>query len=345
MTNGTTYRRRTFAVALALAATGCGALLALPDAIEFASQPDAAAVEGGAGLDAHFPPPPPAEPSEPPCSGSEWYTCGPHPHCCANVQGNVGGPDFYRDYDGTIGAKNLPATVSSFALDTFEVTVGRFRAFMAEYALPPPEKRPDGDWDSVPKTSEKFGDTLIRCDHVSTWTASPGVYESYPMNCVTWYEALAFCAWDGGSLPTAVQWNYAAAGGTEQRVYPWSTASSPAEIDADHAVYGLTGYLARPSVVGSKPLGLGRWGHADLGGNVMEWVLDSMGVPPTPCVDCALLDANADQEMRGGDFWTSEANVRAAAPSSTQRWNRSIAFGFRCARGLPSDAGADGAAP
>ncbi len=48
-----------------------------------------------------------------------------------------------------------------------------------------------------------------------------GSNENQPINCVTWYEAFAFCISDGGYLPTAAEWNYAAAGGSDQRAYPF----------------------------------------------------------------------------------------------------------------------------
>ena len=52
-----------------------------------------------------------------------------------------------------------------------------------------------------------------------TWTANN---DNLPMNCITWFEAFAFCIWDGGRLPTELEWNYAAAGGSSQNVYPCS---------------------------------------------------------------------------------------------------------------------------
>src|SRR5262249_38251711 len=141
-----------------------------------------------------------------------------------------------------------------------------------------------------------------------------------PVTCVSWLEAFAFCAWDGGRLPTDLELNYAAAGGSEQRVYPWTAPGTKAAIDPSRANYcskirgvgNLTECIESPlpeiQPVGSKsPLGDGRWGHADLAGNAWEPTLDfdAALVPGQPCVDCAALDAPAGtkRRYRGGARW------------------------------------------
>ena len=61
------------------------------------------------------------------------------------------------------------------------------------------------------------------------------------INCVNWFEAYAFCIWDGGFLPTEAEWNYAASGGSEQRYYPWSASFPPGAttIDETYASYWM----------------------------------------------------------------------------------------------------------
>jgi formylglycine-generating enzyme required for sulfatase activity len=169
-----------------------------------------------------------------------------------------------------------------------------------------------------------------------TWTAPIGGNENLPLNCLDWYEAFAFCAWDGGRLPTEAEWNYAAAGGNEQREYPWSNPPSATTIDSTYAIYNN----APISVVGSKSaMGDGKWGQADLAGGVTEWNLDFYVSPysVSQCDNCAILakDVNASfRVIRGGSWLDDASTLLSSVRSFNGPANRNVTLGARCARSL-----------
>jgi formylglycine-generating enzyme required for sulfatase activity len=177
------------------------------------------------------------------------------------------------------------------------------------------------------------------CEGQQTWTDAAAAGERLPINCVSWYELFAFCAWDGGYLPTDAEWNYVASGGTNERVFPWSTPSSSTTVDDSFAVYTASGATTPPSplAVGSKPMGAGLWGQLDLGGNVAEMTLDAatgtddMNPPPAECDNCANFVPGLKTQRGGayvGDYsymWSANAHQFGIA-------DRSFAFGARCAR-------------
>jgi formylglycine-generating enzyme required for sulfatase activity len=290
----------------------------------------------------------------PSCAGLA-PSCGPaqSADCCASVK--VPGGSYLRSHD-----VDFPATVSDFTLDLFEVTVGRFRAFVnagkGTQASPPAEgdgtnpKIAESGWLSKWSSGLATTSTDLRVGlHCSpayaTWTETAGPNENRPINCLTWPEAFAFCAWDGGFLPTDAQFEYAAQGG-EQRNYPWGNTALA--NDAKLAIWdcrwigaGACTSSLDIAPVGSVAAGNGRWGHADLSGNVYEWVLDYIGPPVVPCTDCALLppaaSTLADERIdRGGSFSESNAvrltnDYRGSAGGLT----RSSGVGVRCA-GIPA---------
>jgi formylglycine-generating enzyme required for sulfatase activity len=258
------------------------------------------------------------------------------------------------DYYPGGGSGELPehtATLGSFALDKYEVTVGRFREFLAAYdawhgssgnpvagAGANPNAVNTGWGQSWTVTGgDLVADAatfalMLNCDTAyQTWTNTPANNEGFAINCVTWYEAFAFCIWDLGRLPTEAEWEYAAAGGSENRLYPWGT-TAPDATRANFA--GCAGCTNSPRVaVGSYPAGAGRWGHRDLAGGLWEWVFDYDGAYASdPCVSCVDVFGTL-RVMRGGGFSMDAPRLRAALRDKLQAQNRSgLSLGFRCAR-------------
>jgi formylglycine-generating enzyme required for sulfatase activity len=235
------------------------------------------------------------------------------------------------------------ATITGFCLDKYEVTVGRFQAFVADFDnwLDTVEAD-DGEhplisgsgwnagWsDFLPASTDDF-DTNWALDCTQqehTWAYSPG-NGTFPINCVNWYEAFAFCLWDGGRLPTEAEWEYAASGGDANRQYPWGN-NQPSPLPANYASNHHIPFLT----VGSEPDGRGRWGHLDLAGSMREWNLDwyEYPFPIYPCVDCAVLtDGGHGRVVRGGGWESTYTYLRAVYRSGESPDLHSSSMGFRC---------------
>jgi serine/threonine-protein kinase len=139
---------------------------------------------------------------------------------------------------------------------------------------------------------------------------------NHPINCVSYREAEAYCAWNDARLPSEAEWERAARG-DDQRPFPWGDAeASCARAVMSEGPQGCRANGTWPA--GSKALGASPFGVLDMAGNVREWTAR---------------DADGRHHGRGGSWGNAVAEfVRIDAREALDPATRSIHLGFRCAR-------------
>ncbi len=297
--------------------------------------------------------------------------CGPSlESCCTSLEVPWG--RFDRGL-GDGGRPNAPATVSGFRLDKYLVTVGRFRKYvtaLAAGAQPPTagagkhmylnggnglydptgEGQYEQGWDALDWNTPTNFPTgaaawFVALDHTgsgSTYTPSSSpLVDPLPLNGVNWFQAYAFCIWDGGFLPTEAEWEYATTGGSLQRGAPWGAGPPPPGYS--YAIYDyyypsdastmLPG-TANIAPVGTAPLGAGVWGQLDLMGDLTEWTLDYFDATFQPtCINCATLTSSGSSDrVTRGVAYESTWLPTPLARSSLAPGQANLITGFRCAR-------------
>ena len=165
----------------------------------------------------------------------------------------------------------------------------------------------------------------------------------HPVVHVSFNDAQAYCDWAGKRLPTEAEWEYAARGGLEGKVFPWGDELEPGgehrmnvwqgdfprENTLDDAYYGTCPVDAFP------PNG---YGLHNTTGNVWEWCSDWFSR------DFHTRDRRTNphgprggthRSTRGGSYLCHHSycrRYRAAARSSLEPESTTGNTGFRCVR-------------
>jgi formylglycine-generating enzyme required for sulfatase activity len=217
--------------------------------------------------------------------------------------------------------------VASFQMDRTEVTVRAYRDCVEATSCSEPEGY-----------HPRKGDFRVFCN----W-GNPEQRDNHPINCVDFHQAQAFCTWAGKRLPTEEEWEYAARGAGEDRLFPWGNAppteqrlnacggECPAHLLAAHFPAGPSLYPAsdgwpETAPVGSFPSGASKQGVVDMAGNVWEWTASTYRT-----YDGA--KAEAKRVLRGGSWGGSDGRTeRTTNRFRLDEKSRGQFLGFRCAR-------------
>ncbi|MCB0488475.1 MAG: formylglycine-generating enzyme family protein [Cyclobacteriaceae bacterium] len=271
--------------------------------------------------------------------------------------------------------------ISSFYMDATEVTNAQFKKFVdATGYVTVAEK--DIDWEElrrqVPPGTPKPPDSVLVAgslvfkqtttavnlnDYSQWWSWTIGANwqhpegpdsnidnrMSHPVVHIAWTDAKAYAEWAGKRLPTEAEWEWAAASGSSDVVYPWG--NEPAANSASKANFWQGGFpyenLLEDGFFATSPVKSfppNKFGLYDMAGNVWEWCEDiyhNRGYVEMPEDQLPQsrngFAATAERVMRGGSFLCNDSycsgyRVSRRMGSSTDSGHNHA--GFRCVKDI-----------
>jgi len=149
--------------------------------------------------------------------------------------------------------------------------------------------------------------------------------DDHPVNCVSFVQATAYCAWVGKRVPTGNEWEKAARG-TGGQAFPWGDQAP----NCSHLVARIKGCEKQTGTepVGSRPDGASPNGAVDMMGNVWEWTGEPEG--KHSFFRGGALNKGPVSHIRGGAWNTGPVPVYSLNPYGAKNWTPTT--GFRCVR-------------
>jgi sulfatase modifying factor 1 len=164
------------------------------------------------------------------------------------------------------------------------------------------------------------------------WNDANFNHPQQPVVAVSWFEAVAYCDWLSSAmgrrfrLPTEAEWERAARGGEEGRLYPWGDA--PPQSLPDYESRWKSG----PEQVGRHAPN--RFGLYDICENVHEWCSDWFDPDyygHSPEYNPRGPDSGTRRASRGGSWRHHIKVTRCGARSSIPPQFQYADYGFRVA--------------